>query len=90
MVKPKIIEEELEIVSISDGASLKVKKDENETIQQRTVSLNSNNGKIVLKISGKEGNHPLEFLSKSSDIGLKANLTLKIGANPQKTIDEVS
>ena len=90
MAKAKIIEEELEIVSIKDGATLKVKKDENETIQERAVSLKSLDGTITLKISGKQHGHPLAYLTKPNDIGSKANLTLRLGPNPQKTLDETT
>lgn len=90
--KTKIIEEELEIISIKDGATLKVKKDENETIEARIVALKYSNDSITISlvITAEKYDHPLGYLIKPNDIGLKANLTLKIGPNPQKTLDEIT
>lgn len=104
MSKSKIIEQEMEIISIKDISKLKTKKkpkkkseekDESETqktIEARTVAFKLTDGKITysLNISGKKSVHPLDHLLKPNDIGLKAQLTLKIGPNPQKTLDEIS
>ena len=104
MPKTKVIEHEIEIISIKDVSKLKAKKktkkkseesEESETqktVEERIVSLKLTEGKITysLNISGKRSVHPLEYLIKPNDIGLKAKLTLKLGPNPQKTLDEIS
>lgn len=109
MSKTKIIEKEVEIITIKDIGKLdkkkkskkkksKKKKSEEEdepetpkTIEERIVALKLKDGKInySLNIKGKKSIHPLKHLQKLNDIGLKAQLTLKIGPNPQKTLDEI-
>ncbi|MFW9972441.1 MAG: hypothetical protein ACFFDF_19810 [Candidatus Odinarchaeota archaeon] len=100
MARTKVIEKEVEITAIKDVSKLKPKKkskkkDEpevQETIEERIVLLKLTDGKIKysLNITGKKSVHPYENLVKPNDIGLKASLTLKIGPNPQKTLDDIS
>ena len=102
MSKTKTIEKEVEITAIKDIGKLDSKKkskkksekesEEPKTIEERIVVLKLTDGKIKYNISitGKKRSHPLDYLIKPNDIGLKAQLTLKIGPNPQKTLDEIS
>ena len=104
MSKTKTIEKEVKITSIKDVSKLKPtkkpkkKSEENdkpktqETIEERIVALNLTDGKIKysLTIAGKKNQHPLDHLRKPNDIGIKAMMTLKIGPNPQKTLDETT
>lgn len=105
MSKIKTIEKEVEIKTIKDVGKLDSKKkkkkkkseEENESespeaIEERIVALKLTDGKIdySLNIKGKKSKHPLKDLHKVLDIGHKATLTLKIGPNPQKTLDEIS
>lgn len=105
MSKIKTIEREIEIKSINDigkfGEKKKGEKKKSEesnetealgTVEERVVSLRLKDGKIrySLNIAGKKSMHPLEHLDKLNDIGLKAQLTLKISPNPQKTLDDIS
>lgn len=104
MSKTKTIEKEVVITAIKDvskfGKKKKSKKKKSkgkgesetpETIEERSVALTLTDGKIKysLNITGKKREHPLEYLVKPNDIGVKAQLTLKIGPNPQKTLDEL-
>ena len=104
MSKVKILKHEIEITSIKDVSKLKAKKkskkkseeteetETQKTIEERVVTLKLTEGKITysLNISGKKSVHPLDYLIKPNDIGLKARLTLEFGPNPQKTLDDIS
>ncbi len=62
-----------------------------ETKQMLTVILHdkSDGGIYSVTISAPEVDHPLNYLNPLNDIGLDAEVTLSVGSNPQKTLDDV-
>ncbi len=75
---------ELEITQIIDDSHFNAKLDENVDVRKVVFKGDT----ITLAIKDDIDNHPLENLNKITDIGLKAQLTLKIGVNPQKRITD--
>lgn len=87
--KIKKFEVELEVAEIKTVSRYYKKAKETKQMLSVTLRDKEDGGKYSLTITSPEEDHPLNYLNPLLDIGLDAKVVLNVGANPQKTIDQV-
>lgn len=83
----KTIKKELELIQITDSSKMDVADDEDIT-ETRKVVFKSDGGTWVLTHTAPKDESEFAPLDKVKDKGAKAYLTLKLGENPQKNLQE--
>ncbi len=80
---------ELEVAEIKTVSRYYKKAKETKQMLSVTLHDKADGGIYTVTISGPEEDHPLSYLNPLNDIGLDAEVTLSVGANPQKTLDDL-
>lgn len=80
---------DLEIAEIKTVSRYYKKAKETQQMLSVTLKDKADGGIYSLTITAPEIDHPLNFVNPLNDIGLDADILLSVGANPQKTLDDV-